>query len=194
MARWEPDARERLVDAALRLFAERGYDDVTVTEIAAAAGLTKSTFFRYFPDKRDVLAAGQETLSRLLTEGILTAPADASPLAAIRSGLERASASLTPENREFGPRLREAIAASAELQQRDALKQAGMSKAMSTALVERGVDPTTAVVAAELGNLAFKEAYAAWIAPSEERDLGELARDALDRLSQSALRLDLGGH
>ena len=63
MARWEPDARERLVRAALDLFAEQGYDDTTVVQIAERAGLTKSTFFRYFPDKREVLAAGQDTLA-----------------------------------------------------------------------------------------------------------------------------------
>ena len=78
MARWQPDARARLALAALDLFAERGYEKTTVVEIAERAGLTKSTFFRHFPDKRDVLSAGQETLSRLLVEGIeppLRAPA-----------------------------------------------------------------------------------------------------------------------
>ncbi len=74
MPRWEPDGRERLVLAALQLFSERGYDETTVAEIAERAGLTKSTFFRHFPDKRDVLSAGQETLSRLLVEGIDSAP------------------------------------------------------------------------------------------------------------------------
>ena len=54
MARWEPGARERLVFAAVDLFTEQGYDATTVTEIAARAGVTKSTFFRYFPDKRDL--------------------------------------------------------------------------------------------------------------------------------------------
>ena len=44
----------------------KGYEDMTVAQIAERAGVTRSTFFRYFPDKRDVLAAGQETLSRLL--------------------------------------------------------------------------------------------------------------------------------
>ncbi|MBS2080443.1 helix-turn-helix domain-containing protein, partial [Mycobacterium tuberculosis] len=65
MARWEPDARERLVAAALDLFNERGYDETTVTQIAERAGLTKSTFFRHFPDKRDVLAAGQDAIAQL---------------------------------------------------------------------------------------------------------------------------------
>ncbi len=74
MARWEPDARERLVLAALDLFTEQGYDATTVAQIAERAGLTKSTFFRHFPDKRELLVAGQETLSRLLAEGIREAP------------------------------------------------------------------------------------------------------------------------
>lgn len=53
MARWEPNARERLVRAAVELFAEQGYEATTVNEIAErAGGLTKTTFFRHFTDKR----------------------------------------------------------------------------------------------------------------------------------------------
>ena len=63
MARWEPGARERLVVAAVDLFTEQGYDATTVAQIAERAGVTKSTFFRYFPDKRELLVAGQETLA-----------------------------------------------------------------------------------------------------------------------------------
>ena len=92
MARWEPGARERLVVAAVDLFTEQGYDATTVAQIAERAGVTRSTFFRYFPDKRELLMAGQETLSRLLAEGIAEAPRDASPLEAVAAGLERASA------------------------------------------------------------------------------------------------------
>src|SRR3954471_22688715 len=94
MARWRPGARERLVVAAVDLFSEQGDDATTVAQIAERAGVTKSTFFRYFPDKRDLLIAGQETLSRLLTEGIAEAPDDASPLAAVAAGLERASSAM----------------------------------------------------------------------------------------------------
>ena len=61
MGRWEPNARERLVRAAIDLFTERGYDKTTVIEIAERAGLTKTTFFRHFPDKREVLFGGQDT-------------------------------------------------------------------------------------------------------------------------------------
>ena len=58
MARWEPGARERMVLAAADLFAEQGYDATTVAQIAERAGVTKSTFFRHFPDKRELLVAG----------------------------------------------------------------------------------------------------------------------------------------
>src|ERR1700747_4652 len=94
MARWEPGARERMVMAAVDLFTEQGYDATTVAQIAERAGVTKSTFFRHFPDKRELLVAGQETLSRLLTEGIADAPGNASPLAAGAARLGGAAAAL----------------------------------------------------------------------------------------------------
>jgi AcrR family transcriptional regulator len=190
MARWEPDARGRLVAAALDLFNERGYDQTTVAEIAERAGLTKSTFFRHFPDKRDVLAAGQDAIAQLLREGIAGAPADATPLTAVGSGLKSAAAAFTSFNRELAPRLKAAIAASAELQERNALKQAGLALAMAEALEARGIPEPTAVLAAELGALAFKKAYARWAEPDESRDLGSMACEALRELQAAAA--DLG--
>ena len=190
MARWEPDARERLVGAALDLFNERGYDETTVAQIAERAGLTKSTFFRHFPDKRDVLAAGQAAMAQLLREGIAAAPADATPLAAVCSGLTSVSAAFTSFNRELAPKLKAAIAASAELQERNALKQIGLAAAMAEALRARGVPAPTAVLAAELGSLAFKTAYARWAEPGEEQDLGTLACAVLRELQTAAA--DLG--
>jgi AcrR family transcriptional regulator len=73
MSRWEPNARLRLVRAAIDLFAEQGYDNTTVTQIAERAGLTRTTFFRHFPDKREVLFAGQDTHSRLRLQSVIAA-------------------------------------------------------------------------------------------------------------------------
>jgi AcrR family transcriptional regulator len=179
MARWEPGARERLVVAAVELFTEQGYDATTVAQIAEHAGVTRSTFFRYFPDKRDLLAAGQETLSRLLAEGIAEAPQGASPLEAVAAGLERASSAMGPMNRELGPRLKAAVAANTELQERDALKSVGLAVAMTAALVARGVPEPTAQLAGELGVLAFKRGYAEWSVAD---------RDAADELAPYTLR------
>ncbi|WP_078854063.1 TetR/AcrR family transcriptional regulator [Streptomyces sp. NRRL F-5135] len=132
--------------AAVDLSTEQGYDATTVAQIAERAGVTKSTFFRYFPDKRELLVAGQETLSRLLTEGIAEAPDDVGPLEAAAAGLERASSAMGPMNRELAPRLKAAVAASVELQERDALKTVSLAAAMTAALVARGLsDPAAAL-------------------------------------------------
>src|SRR3982751_3438530 len=105
MGRWEPGARERLVAAAVDLFVEQGYDETTVAQIAERAGVTRSTFFRHFPDKRDVLVAGQAVMSALLAEGIRDAAADATPLDAVADGLRRAASAYGPMSREIAPRL-----------------------------------------------------------------------------------------
>jgi AcrR family transcriptional regulator len=167
MARWEPGARERLVRAAVDLFTEQGYDATTVAQIAERAGVTKSTFFRHFPDKRELLVAGQQTLSQLVTEGIAQAPDGATPLEAVAAGLERAAGHMGPMNHELGPKLKAAIAANVELQQRDALKRVGLAAAMSDALLARGAPAVVAQLVAELGVLAFKQGYAQWLQAGE---------------------------
>ncbi len=183
MGRWEPGARERLVVAAVDLFTEQGYDATTVTQIAERAGVTKSTFFRYFPDKREILVAGQETLSHLLAEGISEAPLGASPLEAVVAGLERVSSAMGQLNRELGPRMKAAIAASAELQERHILKSVGLAAAMTTALIARGVPDTTAHLAGELGVLAFKQGYAEW-SEGDRQSENELAYYTLAALNE----------
>src|SRR5215469_14619637 len=104
MARWEPNARERLALAALELFAERGYENTTVTDIAQRAGLTKSTFFRHFQDKREVLF-GDGTLNGLVAGAIAAAPPTATPLEAVAHALDAVGREVfTQARREFGAR------------------------------------------------------------------------------------------
>ena len=144
-------------------------------------GVTKSTFFRHFSDKRELLVAGQQTLSRLLADGITAAPASASPLEAVATGIERASGAMGPANRELGPRLKAAVAASTELQARDALKSVSLAAAMTAALIARGVPDPVAHLAGELGLLAFKRGYAQW-SESDRDDVEGLAPHALAAL------------
>jgi len=66
MGRWEPNARGRLARATLVLSAEKGYENTTVAEIAASAGVTERTFYRYFADKADAFFPDNtELLARL---------------------------------------------------------------------------------------------------------------------------------
>ena len=189
MGRWEPNARERLVRAAVDLFSERGYDKTTVNEIAERAGLTKTTFFRHFPDKREVLFAGQDMLSRLLADGIAAAPEAATPLEAVAAGLDAATAVFTPAQREFGPRLRSVVAANSELRERAAAKRDGLALAMTEALQKRGVPDPASALAAQLGALAFERAFERWTEPASEQSLTELARQALHELQATAAAL-----
>src|SRR5919201_2614359 len=92
MSRWEPNARGRLEQAALQLFIERGFEETTVAEIAARAGLTERTFFRHFTDKREVLFAGSGELEQLMVDAVDSAPAAATPIEAITAGLAAAGA------------------------------------------------------------------------------------------------------
>src|SRR3954454_4844285 len=180
MARWQPNARERLVVAALELFEERGYEHTTVIGIAERAGLTKSTFFRHFQDKREVLF-GADTMTELLVKGVATAPADATPLEAVALALEATGReAFTPERREFVVRRRSVLAANPELQEREALKGLRLTASMTDALKRRGVPDLTACVAAQLGALAMKIAYERWSHTANDDDFGDVARRALE--------------
>jgi AcrR family transcriptional regulator len=89
-----PGLRERkkaktrwaIQEHALRLFAEQGYDATTVEQIAAAAEISPSTFFRYFKTKEDVVVEDQ--WDPILIEAYRAAPADLGPLAAFRQGVK----------------------------------------------------------------------------------------------------------
>jgi AcrR family transcriptional regulator len=183
MARWEPNARERLVRAALDLFTEQGYDATTVNEIAKrAGGLTKTTFFRHFPDKREVLFAGQEIHSRLLADAIAAAPDSATPLRAVAAALDALTATFTDDRREFAARLLTVIADNSELQERAAFKRAALAGAMTDALHQRGIPDPAAGLAAELGVRAFYRAFDHWADPTNQQTLADLARQTLDEL------------
>lgn len=174
MPRWKPDARQRLAVAALDLFIEQGYDKTTTSQIAERAGLSRSTFFRHFGDKREIVAAGQEMLSSLLVEGIASAPVDASPLDAVAAGLDRASGAMTEFNRELAPRLQSATELNEELRSRSAMKSIGMAAAIAGALRRRGVPESAAQVSSELGVLAFGMGYRRWADPAHDDAPGEL--------------------
>ncbi|MBO0769156.1 MAG: TetR family transcriptional regulator [Solirubrobacterales bacterium] len=181
--RWEPDAVGRLQQAAFELFSELGYEDTTVAEIAARAGLTKRTFFRHFSDKREVLFGGSEQLTELLVTGILEAPESATPMQAASAGLDACSQMFT-ERHGFAAQRAELIASSPELQERELIKLASMKAAATSALVQRGVPETTAELVAETAQTVFQVGFNRWIAQDDPAAFSLLMSEALEDLRE----------
>jgi AcrR family transcriptional regulator len=181
MGRWQPDSRGRLAKAALILFDEQGFDDTTVSEVAAAAGVTERTFFRQFPDKREVLFGGNRDLEAEVRAGIAEADADLAPIDLVAAGLRRA-ADMLGERRDFARRRARVITANPELRERDLVKNAEMAESLATALRDRGVDETTATLAAEAGTGAFRIALQRWTSASSDTALEDLVQESLTSL------------
>jgi AcrR family transcriptional regulator len=181
MGRWEPDSAGRLVQAALALFGERGFDQTTAEEIAKQAGLTERTFFRYFADKREVLFYGANELKQSLVRLVAEAPESASPIEAVTSALETVGGELQ-ERREFAQRRQAIIAANPELRERELIKLANIASALAETLRQRGVSDTAATLTAEAGMAVFRIAVDRWAMETNEQDLPFVIRASLDEL------------
>jgi AcrR family transcriptional regulator len=179
MSRWEPNAQGRLVQAALQLYVERGFEQTTVAEIAKLAGLTERTFFRYFADKREVLFWGAGALQELLVSTVATAPESEAPIATIRSAIEAAGA-VFQERREGSLLRQSVISLNAELQERELIKLASLAAAMAEALRQRGVAEPGASLSAEAGIAVLKIAYEQWVNARGEPDLAQLILATFD--------------
>ena len=188
VTRWQPDAAGRLSEAALELFAERGYEQTTVAEIAERAGLTKRTFFRHFADKREVLFGRGTEFVDTFVEAIASVDPDVAPLDAVAVSLEAAGA-LLQERRPFARRRQAIIAANPELQERELAKLANAASAIAGALRSRGVPEPQASLAAETGMAVFRVAFERWVDDAaEDRDLRSVIRESLDALREVAAR------
>jgi len=179
MARWQPGSQARLESAALELFVTRGYDQTTVAEIAAAAGVTDRTFYRYFADKREVLFGGGPALTDVLVTAIREAAPGTSPLDAIALGLDRLATGLFADRLAIAVRRAAVVAAHPELQERELLKMASLAAAAAGALRERGVAEPGASLAADSGVAVFRIAFAQWVDGDGATSLAELIRSGM---------------
>jgi len=181
MARWQPDARGRLEQAALELYAERGFDATTVAEIAERAGLTERTFFRHFADKREVLFWGQDALVQQMTTAITDAPASATPMEAVAAALKAVGPFF--DGRRAHARNRQAVVdANSGLRERELIKLALLSAALAQALQDRGVPEPVARLTAETGIAVFKVAFVHWLTDPVETPYADIVDAELHRL------------
>lgn len=180
MGRWKPGAGDRLREAALSLYLERGFEQTTVADIAERAGVTARTFFRYFADKREALFNDAAALEERSLAALEEVPVTASALDAVAAVLDTV-AQLVGGDRELARKRQAVIMANAELRERELAKLTSLSAALADRLRQRGVGEIEASLAAETSIAVFRVAFSRWVA-TDDRDLHAIIRETLDRL------------
>ena len=158
--RKQRQARQRIIEAATELFLERGFDGVSVGDIAERAEVGRTTFFRHFGDKQEVVFAREQELL-----DIITATAEVAGVPAPREATEAveqlrpvllalcAQATADPEDyiRHF-----QLIEQHPELRARDAVKTQQIADRLSELLIHRGADEATARFAGQIAIACFQ--------------------------------------
>jgi AcrR family transcriptional regulator len=186
MPRSAEPVRRRLQIAALDLYRKQGYEAVTAADIAAAAGVTERTFFRHFPDKRDVLFYNQTAFRTALAKAIADVPGAPTPLAVLRQA-SRAVVPTLEEIRPFAQPRWELVAATPALRERELTNFALLQDVSAEALMARGVPERQATLAAQVGVAALGQAIRDWM-PNPAADFDSLLAEAFDDLSELVRR------
>lgn len=180
MARTE-QTRQRIQDHAIRLFAERGYDNVTVEEVATAAGFSHMTFFRYFPTKESVVL--DDPYDPVIGEAVAAQDPGVPALERVCLGMLSAWARLE-EPADETTRTRIRIAASnRSLRARIWENNLATEDIVVDALMSTGVPALDARVAAGAVNGALTAALLDWAEDEESGTLGDRIRYAIRQLS-----------
>jgi AcrR family transcriptional regulator len=182
MPRWDPCAEDRLREAALELFLEHGYENVTVAEITERAGLTRRSFSRYFTDKRDVLFAESEQLPVILARSVRHADDSYSSFEALLTALVDVAGALA-DQAPLAAQRRAVVRASPELQERGRTKFAAVTDAVADALRDRGTAESAATLLAEVGVAVFRTAFERWTDRPDDMDLPARVREAAAELA-----------
>jgi AcrR family transcriptional regulator len=167
--------REQITDAALRLFAERGFDGVTIDEIAEEAEVSRRTFFRYFARKEDVILAWKQQLADELRAALAARPSEEQPLDAVHRALATVAAGYAarPELTlgltrlfESGPKLH----AGTDYEDWDVVLARGIAERIG---VDASHDPTPRLVAT-VGFAVLRSTIETWAANGGSEDLTAL--------------------
>lgn len=128
------ETRARISSAALALFLEKGFEATTVDEIAAAADVSKRSFFDYFPSKEEVIAAWQDEFGQALADAVAARPAGEKMTRTVEEALIAAIvAHITPRSMAIAQLIRDTPA----LRAREQVKYVRLEQRLCEALVAR---------------------------------------------------------
>lgn len=178
--------RSGLARIALELFADQGYETVTVEDIARAAGISSRTFFRYFATKDDIVLDYQSRLQKRLVEALESRPSSEGALEALRNALVTTSR-VTPPERERWMQVGRIMTSSAELRQasfgRLLASSAPLVGGVAARLRARSGDPRPRTLVAAMLAVATTE-WNAWV----DDGLGEPS----ERIAEALTMLEEG--
>jgi AcrR family transcriptional regulator len=155
--------RERLTRAAMALFLERGFEATTIDDIAAAADVSRRSFFHYFASKEDVVAAWQEGAAAALVAEVVGRPAGETMLTAAENAIAAALKRIDPAEAAAMSRLKRDNPA---LQARDQLKYEKLERALAEGLAQRArtkSDQLKARLVAMIATGAMRVGGESWI-------------------------------
>ncbi len=171
-------------EAALRLFAEQGYERTTVEQIAAAADISPATFFRHYPSKEAVVRTDE--FDDLLTRGLADRPPDEDIHQAVRAAMHAVMPLMEASRDTLLERYRLIVGnpgLRAQLVDAQRANIDWLARSLAQRLHRDPTDLQVRVVAAAIVAASF-EALAVWAESDGKRDLGQLFDRALDALER----------
>jgi AcrR family transcriptional regulator len=184
-------ARAEIAEVAFNVFAERGFDQVTATEAAAAAGISRASFFRYFESKEDAVFVAQEEMGVGVAAALRSRPAGEDAWTALRRSLDVAVTNYQRSPADALARLR-LILCTPNLRAHQLERLAQWKEVIGAALAERlglGTDDikVEALVGAALG--ALDAASTRWAASEGAADLIALIDEAFAVIAEPFPRI-----
>jgi AcrR family transcriptional regulator len=176
--------RKELAETALRMFSERGFDQVTIEEIAAAVEVSPSTFLRYFERKEDVLLADDARRLDELTAALAARPSDEAVLDVVRHALAALADDIEADRDTITARAR-IMSDTPSLRARSLENQTRVEQALAQSIASRlDADRTELHVRliAATSIAAFRIATEVWLAHDADQPLGHYVTDTLELL------------
>ena len=184
--------RDHLSDVALQLLADRPFDAVTVDEIAAAAGVSRRTFFRYFTSKEEVVLSFLDEMGVRLHDAIVARPPDEPPLQAVHTALRPRIAAVAADA-ERTLRFVRLLQTSPSLRAQELERRARLRELVADAIAQRlGADLHVDLRPRLLASIAlvpFDVAVATWFDSRPDAELGALLNEAIGALTQELREL-----
>jgi AcrR family transcriptional regulator len=181
------ERHQRIRAVALDAFAERGFDEVTVDEIAEAARVSKSTLFRYFPTKEHLVVADDAERLDALRSAFLDRPDHEPVTASLRAALVALASGYQDDAAEQLRRfrvIRSSPALAARILEQQAAREDALATAIASRLGARDADAMRSRLLAAAGMAVIRVALREWVLVPTDRPLGDLVAEGLDLLAE----------